>query len=98
MRLVSLGLTLAHVLLEGRTFVDGLTGVFVLLGCDITGVVLSAHGPAELGGLIPVSLLIEELGGEGRLGGRGEGRSTSNEGGEESKLGLRSSNDKETDK
>jgi hypothetical protein len=78
-----------HVLLERRGIRDGLAGVLVLdfLG-EVTGVVLSTHGPAELGGVLPVDLLAGNTGGEGRLGGRGKGRGRSNKGSEDNKLVL----------
>jgi hypothetical protein len=78
-----------HVLLERWGIRDGLAGVIMLnfLG-KITGVVLSTHGPAELGSVVPVDLLASDAGGKGWLGGRGKGRSGSKEGSEGDKLVL----------
>jgi hypothetical protein len=75
--------------------VDGLAGILVLLGLDLPCVVLPAHRPAELGGLVPVHLLAGELGGKGRLGGRGEGRGAGEEGSEDDELVLSQSNEKQ---
>ena len=58
-----------------------------LLG-KVTGVVLSTHGPSELGGVLPVDLLSGKGRGEGRLGGRGKGRGRSDKGGKDNKLVL----------
>ena len=88
--LVSAGGTLLHVLLEGNVLGDGLTGILVLdLRGKITGVVLSSHGPSELGGSVPVDLLASHGGGEGRLGGRGKGSGRSDECGKDNKLVLK---------
>ena len=67
---------------------DGLAGIRVLLGLDLTCVVLASHGPAELGGLVPVHLLARDLGGEGGLRGGGEGGGAGDEGSKDDKLVL----------
>ena len=86
--LVSLLLALAHVYLEGGTIVDRLAGVRVGVGLNLTGVVFASHGPAEFRRSVPVDLLVGQLGGESRLGNRGEGGSASEQGGEDDELGL----------
>ena len=83
-RLVALLLlTSAHVLLEGFALVDGLASILILVGGDFAGVILTAHGPAELGGGVPVGLLVVEGGGRAERRGGGEGGSRSDEGGKD---------------
>ena len=82
--------TLLHVLFERRSFVDGFAAVFVFESrADFTGVVFTTHGPAEFGSLVPVSLVVVNSSGEGRLGGRDKGRSTGEKSGKDNKLVLR---------
>lgn len=67
---------------------DGLSWIFIDLGLDITGVVFPTGGPAEFGGLFPVRLFLEDLGGEFGLHGRGESRDTADQGEKKDNLGL----------
>ena len=69
--------TALHVLLEGFSLGDGLTGILVLLGGGVLGVGLSSHGPSHLkslgiglGGWVGVYV-------EGRSGLEGRGRGES---------------------
>ena len=67
---------------------DGLAGIRIFFGDDVTGVVFTSHGPSEFGSLLPVGLLVEE--GSGLLGlhGRGESGCTGNKGRKDNNFGL----------
>lgn len=67
---------------------DGLAGIRILFGYNVTGVIFTAHGPAEFGRLLPVRLFVEE--GRVKLGlhRRGECGSTGDQSRKDNKLGL----------
>ena len=68
---------------------DGLAGIRIFFGDDVTGVVFTAHGPSEFGSLFPVGLLVEEGGGLLGLNSRGESGCTGNKGRKDNNFGLR---------
>ena len=87
--LSAVGSTVLHVFLEGFSLVDGLAWILIDLGFHISGIILSSHGPSELGSISPVSLSVEDgsgLAGESR--GRCERRSGRNHGKDSNKLVL----------
>jgi hypothetical protein len=80
------GSTTLHVLLEGLSLRDGLSGIVTLNRGWVTGVCLSSTGPAHGGGLFATGWLwvrvwaFSQRSDKGWLGGRGESRSGSNKG------------------